>query len=247
MKQVRVYATRLSASCAKLLADLWHGRGAFARVAQVARWRLLLVECAVLAMTCGGFYLLRYEAATARYRQALRRTSDELQAIVLELEADRRELQAVRQRRDLLAGLILSKNAKAQLLSDLTDPEGHPGLEIVSISPQPKENGEQYARCRSLISMEGCFDDFLRFLRRLESTGAPCAVVEINVQSVSVGRQNAGRTAREESGKGGTASAPSAQQAAQAGAGREWRERISLVIETYAEADPVPEGPAPRR
>jgi len=234
MNQAKVYASKLSASCARLLADLWHGRGAFARLAQVARWRVLLAECAVLAITCGGFYLLRYEAAATRYRQALRRTSDELNAVVLELEAERRELRATRQRRDLLAGLILSKNAKAQLLSDLTDPEKHPGLEIVSISPQPKENGEQYARCRSLISMEGCFDDFLRFLRRLETTGAPCAVVELNVQSVSLNPQGGG---------GGTAHEASAE----AGAGREWRERISLVIETYATADPVPQDEGPKR
>jgi Tfp pilus assembly protein PilO len=247
MKQARAFASKLSASCTKLLADLWHGRGAFARLAHVPRWRLLLIECAVLAITCGGFYLLRYEAAARRCRQSLHRTSDQLNAVVLELEAERRDLESTRQRRDLLAGLILSKNAKAQLLSDLTDPEKHPGLEIISISPQPKENGEQYARCRSLISMEGSFNDFLRYMRWLELTGTPCAVVELNIQSTSPGRQGAARTTREEGGGRGGPSAPSRRQAAEAGAGQEWRERVSLMIETYAEADPAPKGHGPKR
>jgi len=236
----------LSASCGKLLADLWHGRGAFARLAQVPRWRLLLVECAVLAITCGGFYLLRYEAAAAHCRHSLRYTSDQLRAVVLELEADRRELQTLRARRDLLAGLILSKEARAQLLSELTDPAMHPGLEIVSISPQPKENHERYARCRSQISMEGGFDDLLCFLRDLELAGAPCAVIEIAVQSISRGQSAPGRAAREHRDGGEASSAPEGQMA-EAGTGQEWRERISLVIETYAEADPKPQGPAPRR
>ncbi len=183
MKKATGYTTRLYAGCEKLLGDLWNGRRWFARLAEAPRWRVLLIECAVLAVICGGYYLLRYEAAAARCRETLGRTSTELQAVVLELEAERRELDAARRRRDVLAGFVLDKESRARLLSAITDPAAHPGLAFVSMSPLPKQNFEKYARCRTSLTVAGAFDDFLRFLRKLESDGTPCSVVRIDVES----------------------------------------------------------------
>jgi Tfp pilus assembly protein PilO len=187
---------KLSAVFAKLFGDLWHGRGAFARLAEAPRWRVLLVECAVLAMVCGGFYY-------------------ELMSVMLELEAERRELEAARARRDLLAGFVLDKESQARVLSTITDPAAHPGLEFVSMSPLPKQNLAKYARCRASVTVTGAFEDFLRFVRTLESEGTPCSLIKIEVAS----------RWEEEKPKS---------------------ERISFLVETYAEADPLPEGEAPR-
>ncbi len=206
---------KLSAVFVKLFGDLWHGRGAFARLAEAPRWRVLLVECAVLAVVCGGFYLRRYEATAARYRETLGRTSDELTSVVLELEAERRDLEAARERRDLLAGFVLDKDSQARVLSTITDPAAHPGLEFVSMSPLPKQNLPKYARCRVSVSVRGGFEDFLRFVRALESDGTPCSMVKIEVDSHW------------------TAEKPEPEQ-------------FSFLVETYAEADPLPEGEAPR-
>lgn len=206
---------KLSAVFVKLFGDLWHGRGAFARLAEAPRWRVLLVECAVLAVVCGGFYLRRYEATAARYHETLGRTSDELMSVVLELEAERRELEAARARRDLLAGFVLDKESQARVLSTITDAAAHPGLEFVSMSPLPKQNLAKYARCRASVTVTGAFEDFLRFVRTLESEGTPCSVIKIEVASRWEGEKPK-------------------------------PERISFLVETYAEADPLPEGEAPR-
>jgi hypothetical protein len=183
MKKAAGYATRLSAGCARLLADLWNGRGAFAPLAALPWWRLLLVECALLTAVCGGFYLLRYEASATRYREALDRTANELRAVVVRLDVERRALEAAQHRREVLAGFVLDKEARARLLSAITDSTAHPGLSFVSISPLPKENLDHYARCRASLTVAGAFDDFLRFLRSLESSGAPCSIVGMDVVS----------------------------------------------------------------
>jgi len=183
MDKATAFISKSYADFVKRLSDLWNGRGWFARLAMVPRWRILLVECAMLALVCGGFYLTRYEASAARYRQTLSRTSNELRAVALEIEAERRDLDAARGRQDLLAGFVLGKESQAQLLSAMTDSAAHPGLEFVSMSPMPKQNLEKYARCRALLGVEGAFDDFLRFLRELESEPAPCSVIRIDVTS----------------------------------------------------------------
>ena len=189
MKKAAEYATRLSAGCAlargcvKLLGDLWNGRGVFASLAALPWWRLLLVECTAFTVVCGGFYLLRYEASAGRYREALSRTADELQAVVLQLDVERRALEAAHHRREVLAEFVLDKESRARLLSAITDSTVHPGLSFVSISPLPKENLERYARCRASLTVAGAFGDFLRFLRTLESDGVPCSIVGMDVVS----------------------------------------------------------------
>jgi hypothetical protein len=254
MNMVKEYSSRLSAGFAKLLGDVWHGRGAFSPLAEVARWRVVLVECAALAIVCGGVYLLRYEARAAHHREALERTAAQLRSVVLELEAERRDLEAARERRDLLAGFILDKDARAALLSSLTDRSVHPGLEFVSISPQPKENLEQYARCRSLLTVEVGFDDLLRFLRCLETEGTPCSLVQLDVES----QYRIGQTVREraERAPGGAGRAPSgagrpasggAQETTTAGTAAVPGERVMLLLETYAQADPAPPEEKPKR
>jgi len=172
---------KLSAACVKLCGDLWNGRGLFARLAEAPRWRVLLVECAVLAVACGGFYLMRYEASAASYRKALSRMSNELTGVVLELEVERRDLDAACARRDVLAGFVLDKESQARQLAGITGSDVLQGLELVSMSPQPKENLEQYARCRILLTVEGAFGDFVRFLRRLESSAVACSIIEMDV------------------------------------------------------------------
>lgn len=212
MQKVTGFATRSSAAFGKLLGDLWNGRGRFARLAEARRWRVLLVECAMLAVVCGGYYLTRYETSAARYRETLSSTSNELTAVVLGLEAERRELDAARRRQEVLRGLVLDKESRARLLSAVTDSSAYPGLEFVSMLPLPKENVQEYARCRVTLTVEGAFEDFLGFLRRLESEGTACSVVKIDMESRWEER------------------AP---------------ERISFVIETYAEADQqTPKGDA---
>ena len=141
---------------------------------------------------------------------------------MLDLEAERRVTATVAQRRDLLAGFVLDKEAQAQLLSAMTDTAAHPGLEFVSMSPLPKENLEQYARCRASLAVEGGFGSFLRFLRKLESEGTPCSIIEIDVTS-PLG------TERARSG--------SSRSQATRSPGKEV-ERISFLVETYAVADP---------
>jgi Tfp pilus assembly protein PilO len=222
---------KLFAGFAKLLGDLWHGRGAFIRLAETSRLRVLLVECAFLALVCGGFYLVRYEASAVRYRQALSRTSAELHAVLLDLEAERRELETARARRDRLASFILDKESRAELFSKITSPSAHSGLEFISMSPQPKRNLEQYARCRAALSVEGGFVDFLRFLRKLESEGIPCSVISIEVEA----RADTPGAEAEPGTK--TAAAPV----------KETGERISFLVETYAEADPPPLDGKPAR
>lgn len=215
--------SKSSAGFGKWLSDLWNGRGAFAPLAALARWRVVLVECAVLAIVCGGVYLLRYQARAAHQRDLLQHTAARLNSVVLELEAERRDLAAAQHRRDVLAGFILDKEGRARLLSSLTDASERSGLEFVSISPEPKENFEQYARCRSLLTVEAGFDDLLGFVRRLETEGTPCSLVQLDIESKTRAR----------------AAASAAAQGA-AGAKAIARERVTLVIETYATADPPP-------
>lgn len=183
MDKATAFISKSYAAFVKRLSDLWNGRGWFVRLAMAPRWRILLVECAVLALICGGFYLTRYEASAARYRETLSRTSNEIKAVTLEIEAERRVLDAARRRQEMLAGFVLGKDSQAQLLSAMTDSAAHPGLEFVSMSPMPKQNLEKYARCRALLGIEGAFGDFLRFLRQLESEPAPCSVIKIDVTS----------------------------------------------------------------
>jgi len=198
----------LSAGFTSLLGDVWYGRGAFARLAEMSRWRVVLVECALLAIVCGGFYLLRYQTAAENYRNGLTRTSNELQATVIELEAERRALHAAERRLDVLSGLVLDKDARARLLSELTTPAAwrDPDLEFLSVSPQPDETAGERVRCRVLLALSGSFEDFVRFLRSLEAPGTSCVVLQVEIES------------RWDSGK---------------------PERFSLLIETYAEADPA--------
>ena len=242
-----------SAACAKLLSDLWNGRGRFAQLA-AARGRVLLVECTVVAVVCGGLYLARYEASARRYRSTLRQTASELQGVALELEAERRELAAAHQRRDLLAGFVLDADAQAHLLSTITDPATYPGLQFVSMSPQPKENLETYARCRAALAMEGSFEAFVYFLRQLESSATPCSVVRIDM--VSEMRQRtatAGTDTRAKTGRpvSRTAAGRSSDTTGKDKTGdkstvvQEPVERISFLIESYAHADaePPPGGP----
>jgi hypothetical protein len=211
MQKATASTSKSSPAFAKLLGDLWNGRGRFARLAEARRWRVLLVECAILAMVCGGWYLARFQASARHYRQALSLTANELNAVVLGLDAERHELDAARTRRQVLGALVLDKESRAQLLSRITAAEASPGLEFVSMLPLPKQNFERYARCRVTLTVEGAFEDFLTLLRRLETDGSPCALVKLDVES------------RWETGQ---------------------PERISFVLETYAEADPVsPGGP----
>jgi Tfp pilus assembly protein PilO len=209
MQKAMESASRSSPAFVKLFSDLWNGRGRFARLAEARRWRVLLVECAVLALVCGGWYLTRYEASARHYREALSLTANELNAVVLGLDAERQDLEAARHRRDVLGALVLDKDTRAQLLSAVTAAKANPGLEFVSMLPLPKQNFERYARCRVTLTVEGAFEDFLTLLRRLETDGSPCTLVKLDVES------------RWESGES---------------------ERIAFVLETYAEADPVPEG-----
>jgi Tfp pilus assembly protein PilO len=146
-------------------------------------WRLLLIECAVLTVICGGFYMLRYEASARRYREALNRTSGEIQAVVLQIDVERRALEAAQHRREVLARFVLDKESRARLLSAITDSTVHRGLSFVSISPLPKENLQHYARCRASLTVAGSFRDFLHFLRTLESDGVPCSIVGLDVVS----------------------------------------------------------------
>jgi Tfp pilus assembly protein PilO len=237
----------LCASFAKLPGDLWNGRGVFAPLAEVARWRIVLVECALLVLVCGGVYLLRYEARAARYREALGRTSEQLRSVVLELEAERRDLSAARLRRDLLAGFILDKDSRASLLSSLTDPALHPGLEFISISPQPKEDLEQYARCRSLVTVEATFDDLLRFVRWLETEGTPCSLVQLDVDSQYRSRRTAAERAAEHPDALDGGPLRRLHEMATAPGEATGGERITLLLETYAQADPPRPGEQPKR
>lgn len=177
------YATRLFRGFGTLLGDLWHGRRWCARLAAASRCRVLLIECTVLAVVCGGYYFARYEAGAARRRAAMARTSSELRAVMLDLEAKRGDLAATRQRREFLKGFVLDKEAQARLLSSITNAEAHPRLEFLSMLPLPKENVGSYARCRTRFSVRGAFGDFLAFLRRLEAEAVPCLVVQLDVES----------------------------------------------------------------
>ena len=182
-KAVTTWSSRLSAGCAKLLGNAWHGRGAFGRLAAVSPWRVALVECALLALVCGGFYLLRYQASAERYRAALKRTSDELRYVVLELESERRDLRAARERRDLLGSLVLDKEARARLISELSSVSAHPGLEFLAVSPQPERPVGEHVQHRALMALSGNFGDFVGFLRWLEASGTPCALLQVDVES----------------------------------------------------------------
>lgn len=175
--------SRLSAGFTRLLGDVWHGRGACARLAETPRWRVVLVECALLVLVCGGFYLARYEASARNYRYRLERISSELQAAVLDLEAERRALQEERLRHDVLSDLILDREERARLLSELTASPAHPGLEFLSVSPQPEQAVGDHVAHRVLMVLSGSFEDLARYLRRLEEDGEPCAVVGLEIES----------------------------------------------------------------
>lgn len=173
----------MSAGFVKLLGDLWYGRGAFAPLAAAPRWRVLLVESTVLALVCGGFYLLRYEASAQRYRRALKQTAEQLQSVTLELEAEHRELDAARDRRRVLGGFMLDKDSRARLLSELTAASSHPGLVFQSVSPQPEEPIGEHVQWRTVVTLSGDFDALLGFLRWLERSGSPCSVLKVDVES----------------------------------------------------------------
>jgi Tfp pilus assembly protein PilO len=182
-KALTTSCSRWSAGFARLFGDAWYGRGAFARLAEASRWRVVLVECAVLALVCGGFYLLRYQASVQSCRSGLEATSEALRATVLELEVERRALHAEQERLEVLSGLVLDKEGRARLLSELTVASAHPGLEFVSVSPQSEETAGRYVRCRTLMAFSGGFEDLVRFLRRIEAAGTPCAVLQVEVES----------------------------------------------------------------